>query len=655
MEGNKVHPSRQPDIITAKVIYWLVMVTIKLKRPNPPKETAEDSTNKEPKLKKIRIKTKNKDNEQIPKKPKLKISLKKRKVTDPLMDKPVGGPLKLKLHRKPSASPIVEKKVHKAPRLRLKPIRIPGEGYDSEASDIEDDPLIESGIILRVLPDIQVEFVKNSIESGDYSGLTVKWLGHRHAVVNINGNMYGAILVDLPTVIEVNKSVDRKNLLKTFDVSQMLICIKTIQKEDEVFTLKAPNSEDLVTKHYSDIEEEILGNKKVLMKEQNTDLLSELEKQYLDEIATKGYDYKHGLSPPLYNVRNRRFRRKMGPSEFEYAEEVVETLLRQDEKAENVTYELVDESEMLGRSNSTPIISEDYFKDADVQEPSAAIESTVPILPIDENIRKEAKIQTNVNLEDEDEDLDLAAVFGSDSDKEEFNNNTDLTSGQTPTVDNQRFETVEQESGSEGNEEEEEEEEDDDEEDEEEEDDEEEEEGETGELVAKEDRQHVELLADELSELETTLTHTRNKLQKVTNPLLRSRFIDNIKKLEKEVELKRRQFKIREDQLNNVNPHDSNDLHKSPSTKTSALDMDDEEEEEDDMEDEEEEDDEDEEEEEEEEEERNIEADEIVPEQSNSNTEAISMTNTDGITNLQENLDQNDLDMMMLFGAEGDE
>ena len=310
---------------------------------------------------------------------------------------------------------------------------------------------------------------------------------------------------------------------------------------------------------------------------------------------------------------------------------------------------------MLGRSNSTPIISEDYFKDADVQEPSAAIESTVPILPIDENIRKEAKIQTNVNLEDEDEDLDLAAVFGSDSDKEEFNNNTDLTSGQTPTVDNQRFETVEQESGSEGNEEEEEEEEDDDEEDEEEEDDEEEEEGETGELVAKEDRQHVELLADELSELETTLTHTRNKLQKVTNPLLRSRFIDNIKKLEKEVELKRRQFKIREDQLNNVNPHDSNDLHKSPSTKTSALDMDDEEEEEDDMEDEEEEDDEDEEEEEEEEEERNIEADEIVPEQSNSNTEAISMTNTDGITNLQENLDQNDLDMMMLFGAEGDE
>lgn len=51
-------------------------------------------------------------------------------------------------------------------------MRVPGEGYDSEASDIEDDPLIEEGVILRVLPDVQTEFVKNCIESGDFSGLS---------------------------------------------------------------------------------------------------------------------------------------------------------------------------------------------------------------------------------------------------------------------------------------------------------------------------------------------------------------------------------------------------------------------------------------------------------------------------------------------------
>ena len=35
------------------------------------------------------------------------------------------------------------------PRVRIKPTRIPGEGYDSEAPDLEDDPLIEQGIIIR--------------------------------------------------------------------------------------------------------------------------------------------------------------------------------------------------------------------------------------------------------------------------------------------------------------------------------------------------------------------------------------------------------------------------------------------------------------------------------------------------------------------------
>lgn len=65
-------------------------------------------------------------------------------------------------------------------------------------------------MILRILPDIQLEFVKNSLESGDYSGISIKWKNERHAVVTINDVMYGAILVDLPTVIEVNKSVDRK-------------------------------------------------------------------------------------------------------------------------------------------------------------------------------------------------------------------------------------------------------------------------------------------------------------------------------------------------------------------------------------------------------------------------------------------------------------
>ncbi|EHN00724.1 Taf7p, partial [Saccharomyces cerevisiae x Saccharomyces kudriavzevii VIN7] len=500
------------------------MAVIRIKKPREPKQE-EKTLEIEPKLKRIRIKTKAGDEEAKPR-PKLKIDLKKKK--DNVEGKEKKNSLKLKLNLKRSEEPL--KKVHKTPKLRLKPIRIPGEAYDSEASDIEDDPLIETGIVLRILPDIQLEFVKNSLESGDYSGISIKWKNERHAIVTINDVMYGAILVDLPTVIEVNKSVDRKNLLKTFDVSQMLLCVRAIQNEEEVYTLEAPDTEDLVVKHFEDIEDEIGENKETLLKGYNGAALSDVEAKYLKKIALKGFDYKHGMSPPLYNVRNRRFRRKMDPNEIDYVEKVVDMLLKQDKQAEEVSYDLVDSSEL--QTKQERVSSWENFK----EEPGELLSGPKKKKEV-HTVAPTAEGQEDEE-EEEEEDLDLGAAFESEEEGEDSAAEEDKGRQQEEVGDE-----VDQDTGGEDDEE----------------DDEADNEVVGGESESDEEkdenRQHTELLADELNELETTLAHTRHKLSKATNPLLKSRFVDSIKKLEKEAELKRKQLQQTEDSAQKQHPH----------------------------------------------------------------------------------------------------
>ncbi|AQZ16395.1 TAF7 (YMR227C) [Zygosaccharomyces parabailii] len=538
------------------------MPVIKIKkRDNPENAVAH--------VKSKRMRAKTKVKEEGGDGPKLKINLSKKSGPSP----DSNNDMKLKLSIRKSEEP---GKVTKAPRLRVKPIRVPGEGYDSEASDVEDDPLMEEGIVLRILPDVRAEFVKNSVESGDYSGISIKWKGQRHAIVNINNTSYGAVLVNLPTTIEVNKSVDRKNLLKTLDVCQMLLCIKVIENEEDVFKLIPPDSEDLVSKHYEEYLDEINDFKKKFFKGFNGGPPTDAESKYIDEIILKPYDYRHGITPALYNVRNRRFRRRMGYREFDYVEQVVERLLKFDDQAEEVQYDLIDEDEAMRRSTSAAHLNN--FNGIQNTE-----ESSFNFADMDEK--------------DED-DLDLNAAFQSD---QEDVKSSIPENREPPGLLEEAGDDVEQDNG------------DEDEEDEEEEEEEEEEEAAgTEKQQVNEDRQHNELLKDELHELETTLTHTKTKLQKATNPLLKSRFIDSIVKLEKEVELKRKQLKLSDEIL--LQPGED-----QPETQQRGQE---------DEEDDEEEDEEDEEEDEEEE-----------------------ARNKAG----HDELDQNDLDMMMLFGAEGDE
>ncbi|CCK72297.1 TATA-binding protein-associated factor TAF7 KNAG_0J02160 [Huiozyma naganishii CBS 8797] len=614
------------------------MAVLKLKRSQDAGRKEENGPSKKIKIK-TKLKVKNEDisaAKALPK-PKVRISLKPKFKEENI---PRSNPLKVKLNLK--AKPEKESKcdVPKPPRLRLKPIRVPGEGYDSEASDIETDPLIESGIILRVLSDTQVDFVKNSIEAGDYSGISITWKDERHAIVNINGYQYGAVLVDLPTIVEVNKSVDRKNLLKTFDVCQMLVCIRIIDKEEEVFGLKVPDTEDLASKHFEEIEDEIERNKLQVFRQQHPTQIADAEQTHLKDIACNTYDYKHGITPPLYNVRNRRFRRKISGTEFDYVENVVELLLNQDDQAEEVNFNLLHESEL---NSNTGVVS------TPSQTQMLPVPPAVQQLQPQQQTADLIETYTDTMMEDEDE-LDLEAAFNSEEEDEQKSldistksNVFPTSNGDTTNLEPQYGQVEEVAEEDEGDEEEEEEDdEDDEEEEEEEEDDDEEEEGPGGRPKKDEHRQHVNLLIDELKELETTLSHTKRKAEKATNPLLKSRFVDNIKKLEKEMELKRKQLKSSESLLNKQ--QGTVPLETKPETPL---------EEEDDEENEDDEDEDDEEEEEEEEEEITNAA---ATAENTPNQDTVGTVGTVGTVPDQEpQLDQNDLDMMMLFGAEAEE
>ena len=88
----------------------------------------------------------------------------------------------------------------------------------------------------------------------------------RRAVVRIRKNLYAAKLVDLPTIVESSKTLDRKNLYKTGDICQMLLVGEQISHEETILAYPSRPSD---------------------------------------------YIYPHGITPPLRWVRKRRFRRRI--------------------------------------------------------------------------------------------------------------------------------------------------------------------------------------------------------------------------------------------------------------------------------------------------------------------------------------------------------
>ncbi|ATY63177.1 transcription initiation factor TFIID subunit 7 [Cordyceps militaris CM01] len=192
------------------------------------------------------------------------------------------------------------------------PVHPAGDGYDSEASDRELDPAIEEQFILRMPPGEHSDYVRAMMEAGKVglgrqqggASLSLKFFdeeSHR-AVVTVKGQLFAAVMVDLPTITESMKTWDKKSFLKSADVCQMLLAFQPVQTEEEA--KKAP----------------------------------------LPAVVDAAYKWPHGLTPPMHDCVNRRFAKTISRKEIEDKEQEVERLLGEDAMADRTAWEWVDES-----------------------------------------------------------------------------------------------------------------------------------------------------------------------------------------------------------------------------------------------------------------------------------------------------------------------
>ncbi|XP_028968037.1 transcription initiation factor TFIID subunit 7 [Galendromus occidentalis] len=166
---------------------------------------------------------------------------------------------------------------------------------------------LESQFVLRVPSWVSGE-LREAVRQGNSN------LKDRLAIKLESDNRVGSVrfdswnlpsrVYDLPSVIESHKTLDRKTFYKTADISQIMICYEPGQE---------PKSDD----------EAPLRKRK--------------------DALTKKYLYPHGITPPLKNVRKRRFRKTLKKKyiDFPEIEKEVKRLFREDNEAESVRYEVI--------------------------------------------------------------------------------------------------------------------------------------------------------------------------------------------------------------------------------------------------------------------------------------------------------------------------
>lgn len=136
----------------------------------------------------------------------------------------------------------------------------------------------------------------------------------RNATVRIGNMLLNGKVLDLPTITEVHKTMDNKNLYKVADVSQIVVCT-----HDSINPISSTSNPSTST---NGAEDAAKAAKK----------------------AARQWQYPHGLTPPMKCARKKRFR-KTKKKKFMDAPEVekeLKRLLRADLDAESVRWEIVE-------------------------------------------------------------------------------------------------------------------------------------------------------------------------------------------------------------------------------------------------------------------------------------------------------------------------
>ncbi|XP_045146554.1 transcription initiation factor TFIID subunit 7-like [Echinops telfairi] len=225
-------------------------------------------------------------------------------------------------------------------------------------SQTEPSHELENQFILRLPPE-HVSTVRKIIHSGCTDAkdkLKINLYPDKHqAIVQVEDVTLAAKLVDLPCVVGSLKTLDRKTFYKTADISQMLVCTATTSAAAAAAAAVAPATVAPAAAPAAAAAEESsasvekpttsTGLKGIKIKEKN---------------KRKKYIWKHGITPPLKNVRKKRFRKTKkhdGVSESEEevsfsefiespdVEKEVKRLLCSDAEALSTRWEVVTEDE----------------------------------------------------------------------------------------------------------------------------------------------------------------------------------------------------------------------------------------------------------------------------------------------------------------------
>lgn len=240
---------------------------------------------------------------------------------------------------------------------------------------------LESQFILR-LPEEPAKILRDLLKSGESlkNRLTIQIDNDlRNGEVRLDHRLMHAKIVDLPTIIESLKTIDNKSFYKTADICQMMIC------KDEP---DQPSTEE---------ESPSKNKKKDPYK---------VDKKFL---------WPHGIAPPSKNIRKRRFRKTLKKKYVEAPEieKEVKRLLRTDNEAVSVSWEIIKEEEDQGTKAEA------------VESKPANVKSEKKTKHEHRNVKMEA-IAEATNQESSSNVVDIFGGAVSDSDLEDENINVEM-------------------------------------------------------------------------------------------------------------------------------------------------------------------------------------------------------------------------------------
>ena len=195
---------------------------------------------------------------------------------------------------------------------------------------------VEEHVILRLDPAL-AQRVQNQINQEGYpKDLQINFNSSRTAIIAFQELEREAILVDLPCIIESQKTIDKKQFYKINDICQML-----------VVSGGGGNSgtEDKINSHL------------------NSHLFPDQQQQQ------QSYRWPHGLTAPLWNVRSRIFKKTKNKGlSGDDVEILVQSLLERDAQSINTEYSIQPDTTIDDISDLVAKIEENLMDEEEFKE-----------------------------------------------------------------------------------------------------------------------------------------------------------------------------------------------------------------------------------------------------------------------------------------------